>query len=101
MQHRFHVDKGFSPSGAVHSSKSVERAQEMPPVANLLCPFLEKARKAKTGHFSLRDTDKRGSFKKWQKQPEKRASPDLAGAALLRSAEMTNYSTPRHMKIKN
>lgn len=49
VQHRFHVDKGFSPSGTVHSSKDVERAQEMPPVAILLCPFLEKARTQKQG----------------------------------------------------
>lgn len=34
-------------------------------------------------------------------QPRERAPPDPAGTALLRSAEMTNYSTLRHMKIKN
>lgn len=47
MQCRFHVDNRFSLSRTAHSSRDVERAQEMPPVAILPCPVPEKARMQK------------------------------------------------------
>lgn len=101
MQRRFHVDNEFSPSRTAHNSRGVERAQEMPPVAILPGPFLEKARMQKHGISPCETQAKEAVLRNGKCSPEKRAPPDPASSILLRSAEMTNYSTLRHMKIKD
>lgn len=101
MQHRFRGDKGFSPSGTMYSSRDMGRAPKVPPVAGLPCPFLEKARQQKQGISLCQTQAEEAVLRNGKSSSEKCVSPDLAGAALLRSAEMTNYSTPRHMKRKN